>query len=74
MKRFLVVAAPVALVGCSGGARARRSTAGSSPSYAGLASRGGDYAFSAKDTPYADVLAEARRTQRPAFLFFWASW
>jgi len=74
MKRILVTAAALALVACTGGTPSRGTAARSAPSYAGLASRGGDYAFSAKDTPYADVLAEARRTNRPAFLFFWASW
>ncbi len=34
----------------------------------------GAYAFTAEDTPYTSVLAEARRRNQPALLFFWTSW
>jgi hypothetical protein len=62
----------LALVACNGGREgptlASRPAAQPTP-----AARGG-YAFRRQDEAFASVLAESRRTNRPAVLFFWTSW
>ncbi len=80
MKHFLIAAVAVCALGL---AAACSSSGAPAPSPSRAAPRGtapapvaraGGYAFPSQDAPYESVLAEARRTGKPALLFFWTSW
>ncbi len=76
MKRLLALgSSALLLMSCTapGPATSQPGSRGASAS-ARPAPAAGAYAFPRKDTAYAQVAAEARRSGRPMLLYFWTSW
>lgn len=78
MKQPLLTAVAVCALGlaaaCSSSDAPSRSPANVGTRATAPVAATGGYAFPNQDAPYQSVLAEARRTGKPALLFFWTSW
>ncbi len=79
MKQPLLTAVAVCVLGLAAACSSSDAPTTRSPANVGTRAAapvvaGGGYAFPNQDAPYETVLAEARRTGKPALLFFWTSW